>query len=276
MSVGPAAGGFLAARSFTALFVADALTSLAAAALLLAAIPRLRRAGLAAAGPAPGAAGSVQSPEELAAGDLTAAGAVEMAARRPRPAGAGVLADRTFLFFLAAVTVVLIVFFQHTSTMALFLVQTLGLSPAVYGLMFTLSTLQIVFLEVPLNGAMADWPLRRSLALGALLCGAGFGGLGLAHGIGGVAAAVVVFTFGEMILFPSASAYASRRAPAERRGAYMGAYSMSAAVAFAVGPWLGTVVLERWGPAVLWAACFVVASAGALMLARVDEVRPEP
>ncbi len=273
MSVGPAVGGFLAARSFTTLFVADALTSLAAAALLLAAIPRLRRAGLASAGPA-GSPAAVQAPEELAAGDLTAGGAAEMAARRP--ADAGVLADRAFLFFLAAVTVVLIVFFQHTSTMALFLVQTLGLSPAVYGLMFTLSTLQIVFLEVPLNGAMADWPLRRSLSLGAFLCGVGFGGLGLAHGVFGVTAAVVTFTCGEMILFPSSSAYASHRAPAARRGAYMGAYSMSAAIAFAIGPWLGTVVLASWGPAVLWAACFVVAAGGALMLARTGEVSPLP
>jgi MFS family permease len=272
MSVGPAVGGLLAARSFRGLFVVDALTTLAAAGLILAAIPRLRRAAPGAASPHLSAAEGVQPPEELAAGDLV--GAEPGAPQAPQLAGAGVLADRAFLSFLAAVTLVLIVFFQHASTMPLFMVRTLGLSPAAYGLMFTLSTLQIVFLEVPLNGAMAGWPLRRSLALGGLLCGLGFGGLSLAHGVRGVTAAVVTFTFGEMILFPSSSAYASRRAPAARRGAYMGAYSMSAAIAFAVGPWLGTAVLARWGPAALWAACFAVSALGALMLARVEEERP--
>jgi len=267
MSVGPAVGGLLAARSFTALFVVDALTSLASAGLILAAIPRLRREAPAAAAAAHLDAAAIAPPEEVAAADLggTAPGG---------PAGPGVLADRPFLLFLAAVTIVLVVFFQHTSAMPLFMVQTLGLSPAVYGLMFTLSTLQIVFFEVPLTGAMADWPLRRSLVLGSMLCALGFGGLGLARGVWGVTAAVVAFTCGEMILFPSSSAYASQRAPALRRGAYMGAYSMSAAVAFALGPWLGTAVFARWGAPALWAGCFVVGALGALLFARIEERRP--
>lgn len=268
MSVGPAVGGLLAARSFSALFVVDAVTSLASAGLILAAIPRLRRAGA-----APHTAGSrsgveaVEPPEEVAAADLS--GAAPGA-----PAGPGVLADRPFLLFLAAVTMVLVVFFQHMSAMPLFMVQTLRLSPAVYGVMFTLSTLQIVLFEVPLNGAMADWPLRRSLALGSVLCALGFGGMGLARGVWGIAVAVVAFTCGEMVLFPSSSAYASQRAPAGRRGAYMGAYSMAAAVAFALGPWLGTAVFARWGAGTLWAGCFALGLLAALTFARIDERQP--
>ncbi len=275
MSVGPAVGGLLAARSFSALFVADALTSLASAGLLLAAIPRLRRAGpLTLARPAgrilqPAA---VEPPEEVEAADLSGA-ASTVRGGAAGPTEPGVLADRPFLLFLAAVTLVLVVFFQHLSAMPLFMVQALRLSPAVYGLMFTLSTLQIVFFEVPLTGALADWPLHRSLVVGALLCAAGFGGMGLARGVLGVAAAVATFTGGEMILFPSSSAYASQRAPEARRGAYMGAYSMAAAVAFAVGPWLGTAVFARWGPGVLWASCFAVGLA-ALLFARLEERRP--
>lgn len=278
MSVGPAVGGLLAARSFTGLFVVDALTSLASAGLLLAAIPRLRRAGRgrpAAARPA--GIETIEPPEEVAAADLSGAGSLD---GRGGPAGLGgparlgVLADRPFLLFLAAVTIVLIVFFQHLSAMPLFMVQALGLSTAVYGLMFTLSTLQIVFFEVPLTSATAHWPFGRSLVLGALLCAVGFGGMGLARGAWGVAAAVVAFTCGEMILFPSSSAYASQRAPEARRGAYMGAYSMAAAIAFAVGPWLGTAVFARWGPATLWASCFVLGVLGALLFARIEEPRP--
>jgi len=257
MSVGPAVGGLLATRSFTALFWVDALTSLAAGSFLLAALPRLRRAGTLPPSRREGAAAG-------SAGDAPAG-----------TASGSVLADRAFLYFLIGVTVVLVVFFQHASSMPLFMVQTLGLSPAVYGLMFTLNTAAIVLFEVPLNGAMAAWPFQRSLALGALFTALGFGGLGLARGVGGVAIATSTFTLGEMILFPSSSAYAAHLAPAGRRGAYMGAYSMTAAIAFALGPWAGTAVLARWGPTALWSACFAVCLLGALLFASLRRLRPD-
>lgn len=85
---------------------------------------------------------------------------------------------------------------------------------------------------------------------------------GLPRGVWALSAAtVVVWTAGEMILFPSMAAYMADVAPAERRGEYMGAYNMSFAVAFALAPWGGTVVLERFGGSVLWAA---VAACGVL------------
>jgi len=266
MSVGPAVGGLLIARSIHALFFADAVTSLAAGALLLAALPRLRRLAPSTRAPTDAAAAAEAAEAELATGAV------------PLPVEAGapgsVLADRTFLGFLLAMTIVLAVFFQHLSALPLFMVRNLGLSPAVYGLMFTINTLLIVLLEVPLNAAMADWPLARSLSLGSLVTALGFGGIGLTHEVWGVLSMTIVFTFGEMILFPSASSYASQRAPAGRRGAYMGAFSMTAAIAFAAGPWAGTAVLARWGPAVLWGACFVAAGLGAVMLARLAEPAP--
>jgi MFS family permease len=174
-------------------------------------------------------------------------------------------------------TLVTVVFFQHNSTMPLYLVRTLGLSTAVYGLMFTLSTAIIVLLEVPLNGAMAAWPYHRSLALGALLSGLGFGGLALVSSAWGVAATVVVWTFGEMILFPTASAYAAQFAPPERQGAYMGVFSMSIAAAFALGPWAGTRILEAWGGQAVWGGALLcgLLAAGLFWRMREPEAPPE-
>ncbi|HTQ78595.1 MAG TPA: MFS transporter [Thermoanaerobaculia bacterium] len=248
VSVGPALGGFLVGRSFGFLFMIDASTSLAAGLVLLLMAPRLgltRRAAAASASPA----------------DLNSPTAV----RSP-------FLDRRFLLFLVVNLLVTVVFFQHNSTMPLYLVRTLGLSPAVYGLMFTLNTLIIVAIEVPLNGGMADWPFRRSLALGALLCGLGFGGLGLVSTALGVSATVVVWTFGEMITFPTAAAYAAQCAPADRQGAYMGAYSMSSAAAFAVGPWAGTRILETFGGGAVWTATFLCGAVAAILY----RLLPEP
>jgi len=39
-------------------------------------------------------------------------------------------------------------------------------------------------------------------------------------------------------------------------------------LAFAIGPWAGTVVLERWGGPALWAGAFLAALLSAILLSR--------
>jgi predicted MFS family arabinose efflux permease len=48
----------------------------------------------------------------------------------------------------------------------------------------------------------------------------------------------------------------------------MGLYMMAFNVAFAVGPWAGTVVLERWGGPTLWTGAFLAALVSAILLSR--------
>jgi MFS family permease len=168
-----------------------------------------------------------------------------------------------------------LVFFQFTSTLPLFLVRYLHFPESVYGTIFTVNTLLIVALEVPLNMAMEHWTHRHTLMLGAFLYAAGFGSYALV-GIApigktaGVFAAVVIWTFGEMILMPGSSAYAAELAPPERRGEYMGLYTMSFNVAFAVGPWLGASILGKWGATTVWGAAFVSGCISTLMMSRTE------
>ena len=179
------------------------------------------------------------------------------------------------LYFLAALIPVQLVFFQFTSTLPLFLVRYLHFPESVYGTIFTVNTLLIVALEVPLNTAMATWTHRQTLMLGAFLYAVGFGSYALV-GImpfgqtAGVFAAVVIWTFGEMILMPGSSAYAAEIAPPERRGEYMGLYTMSFNIAFAVGPWLGASVLGKWGATTVWGAAFVLGCISTLLMSRTE------
>jgi MFS family permease len=181
---------------------------------------------------------------------------------------AGVLRDHAMLFFLASVVLVSAVFFQHLGPMPLFLVRDLHLRESTFGMLFAVNTLLIVLLEVPLNLATAHWAHRTSLVVGAVLATAGFAGLGLVTGVWSAAVTVVVWTFGEMILFPSMSSYVADVAPARRRGEYMGAYSMAFGIGFTVGPGLGTWVMDRHGPGALWSGVAVVGLAAAGMMAR--------
>jgi predicted MFS family arabinose efflux permease len=245
MSIGPALGGFLATVSFRSLFLVNGTCSLAAGVLLLLAMRR-----------APAHRGHAESEP---------GGPVELPSKRA-------WADSRLLFFLCAIFPVAIVFFQHMSSMPLYLVRDLHLSELDYGLFFTINTLLIVLLEVPINSATAHWSHRRTLAIGAFLSGAGFGALAFAWDFRSVAATVVIWTFGEMFLFPSLAAYVTDIAPRARSGEYMGLTQMAMSLAFAVGPWAGTAMLEKFGGRTLWLACFVLGLAGTSMLLRLKGV----
>src|SRR5262249_30185629 len=154
MAIGPAVGGVLATLSFRYLFLADGATSIAAGVVLaLAALPARRRS-------APAGAHSTKTRIRL----TTAAHA-----------------DPRFLSFLAGGLPVTIIFFQHIPSMPLYIVRDLFLSPKTFGLLFSLNCLLICVFEIPLNAATAHWPHRRTLAIGAVLSGAGFGAMAFAH-----------------------------------------------------------------------------------------------
>jgi MFS family permease len=238
MSIGPALGGFLATVSFRALFAVDAVTTLIAGAVL------------------------ALTPWRAFSGVNSEATNREGETIGP----ATIFHDTMFLVFLGGVFLVGIVFFQHESALPLYLVQYLSLSPAFYGLLFTINTLLIVALEVPLNTATAHWSNTRLLIIGCVLFAIGFGALGVIASPSGVIATVVVWTFGEMMLFPALSAHMGEIAPENRRGAYMGAYSMSLSLALTVGPWMGTQLLSLFGPVVVWTVMFVLGALAALLM----------
>jgi len=239
MSIGPALGGFLATVSFRAMFAVDAVTTLLAGAVL--ALTPWRAFS--------GVNSEARNREGESVGPAT------------------ILHDGSFLIFLCGVFFVGVVFFQHESALPLYLVQYLSLSPAFYGMLFTINTLLIVALEVPLTTATAHWPNTRSLIIGCLLFAVGFGALGVIASPSGVIATVVVWTFGEMLLFPAMSTHMAEIAPENRRGAYMGAYSMSLSIALTLGPWMGTQLLASFGPVTAWSVMFALGALAALLMA---------
>lgn len=243
MSIGPAAAGFIAAHSYFWIFMIDAFTTLAAAAVLI----WMR----------------FDSPHRHVSEEKDSPSLISSLA----------LDDRRMVLFMSGILLVGIVFFQIEGPLPLFLVEDLKLSPAFYGGLFSLNTVMIVFLEVPLNAATAHWPHRTGLALGALLFAVGSGAWGISHGPIAVTAAMVVWTFGEMMLFPQAAAYVAEIAPPARRGAYMGAYMLAFSVAFSFAPWLGTSTYSHFGARFLWVGVLVVGVVSALIMMSVRNSR---
>ncbi|MEA2766728.1 MAG: hypothetical protein QOK07_3132 [Gemmatimonadaceae bacterium] len=238
MSIGPALGGFLATVSFRAMFVVDAVTTLLAGAVLSLTAWRLSTGGR-----------DAQSESDETHLEVRS-----------------ILRDRRLAIFLVGSVLVGIVFFQHESALPLYMVEYLHMSPAFYGMLFTINTLLIVALEVPLNSATSRWPNTWSLVIGSLLFAVGFGGLAFVSSAAGVTGLVIVWTFGEMMLFPAMAAHLGEVAPPSLRGTYMGAYSMSLSVALTLGPWLGTQLLATTGPAGVWSIMFALGVLAAVLM----------
>ena len=232
MSIGPVIGGFLTLINFHYLFYANAFASIAAGIYL----------------------SSVKwsSTEEGESEKTNSEPIVAISQMR-----SAILSDKGFLFFLFAVIPANLVFFQHLGALPLYIVNDLGFTTAAFGLFGAINTVLIILVEVPLNNWMANTSYRKSLMIGAMLAGIGFGSFALSTNAITIAISIIIFTFGEMIFFPTTAAYTSEIAPLKRRGEYMGYYQMTFSFAFSAGPWLGTVVYENYGSIILWSGAFV-------------------
>jgi MFS family permease len=239
MSIGPAVGGFLAVVSFPLIFIVDGLTSLAASGLLSILLWYRHRA--ARENPMPGHAAEHSS------------------ARTTRL----VWHHRAAMVLFLAVFLVNAVFTQHEGALPVFLVRDLHFRESFYGLLFVVNTLTIVVVEVPLNLAMAHWSPRRVIPIAAVLIATGFGALAFARTPLAIVGTVVIWTFGEMMLFPTVTSYIAELAPSGRTGEYMGVLSATFSLALIVGPWAGGAVLDHFGAVPLWAGSFACAALGA-------------
>ncbi len=230
MSIGPVIGGFLSAINFSLLFYVNGVTSILAGIFLMLAPVNPRQAQK----------------------DLSADKNSEKNIIRERSA----LKDKTFLFYMLALIPVELVFFQFLGGLPLYIVDQLKYSTASFGILMAINTVLIILIEVPLNNAMALWDDRKSLALGAFLCSLGYGAMIFSSNIILLVATIIIWTFGEMIFFPSAASYTALLSPDSRRGEYMGFFQMTFSFSLMMGPWIGTLILGHLGSSVLWAGAF--------------------
>jgi MFS family permease len=116
----------------------------------------------------------------------------------------------------------------------------------------------VVILQPLLSARMAQHDGARVLALSALLIGLGYGLNALAGSLPAYLAGAALYTTGEVLGFPVASAIVADLAPLDLRARYQGAYAMTWGLAFTISPLLGGEVLHRLGGQTLWLGCLAV------------------
>lgn len=229
---GPAVGGLLAGYSFVWIFVGDAVTSVAFGIVALTALPRDRRLS-----------------------HSTAA----------RSVGFGpVLKDRSFVLFLVASLLGALVYFQSTSTFAL-QVKAYGFSDAVYGMLISLNGLVVLLLELPITSLTQRPKAYSTMMLGLVMVGGGFFAVSFGSALWLLVLSVVVWTLGEIVYAPVASAFVADSAPEDLRGRYQGAWGVTYGLGLVLGPSLGSFIFSK-NPVTLWTVCLVVSGSAAAIL----------
>jgi MFS family permease len=157
-----------------------------------------------------------------------------------------VAADRPFVVF-AAVSVLLVLSIGHLgSTLSVFAVDRLGFSTAQYGLLLTTNGLLVALFQYPVTRTVSRMTRAGGLVLGSLLYVIGYGSLGWFKSFDLVLLTIVLITAGEVTLAPISSAVVAESAPPDKRGRYMGFFTLSQTMGQSLSPLLGGVLLDAF------------------------------
>jgi MFS family permease len=182
-------------------------------------------------------------------------------AQQARQSGQGslavVLRDRPFLLLLGTFLLLGVVLQEPIVTLPLAMTRS-GLSAADYGAAMTMNGLTIALLQIPVTRLVSRLPPRAALVLASLLVGVGMGATAEARGVLGYGATVVLWTLGEIIVWPTYMERVAALAPVGMQGRYQGCFTMMYSIAVAVAPVLSSQAIQRYGIPVVWAGCLVL------------------
>jgi MFS family permease len=133
-----------------------------------------------------------------------------------------------------------------------------GLGPAQYGLVIAVNGFLIVLVSIPISNLAGHWPRFEAMAAAAIFLGLGFGSTALANTFPLFALSVSIWTLGEIIASAVAPAIIADLAPVELRGLYQGIYGSAWGLSFFIGPLLGGWVYEHLGGSILWTGCLLL------------------
>ncbi|HET7502560.1 MAG TPA: MFS transporter [Kofleriaceae bacterium] len=242
LAIGFAVGGVVPDRYLWLLFVVDAGTTFACAALIAWRVPETRPA---AAHHEPALRGLVR-----------------------------VATDRPFLVFACLHLAALVVFTQFQLGLPLDM-KAHGHGSRSFAWLMAFNCAGVVAIQPWLTQRLRRFDGSRLLAISSALFGLGYGlnalvpalarslsdlGLGGAHpwGLALYLAGAALWTVGEVVGFPVASTLVADLAPVALRGRYQGAFAMVWGLSMALSPILGGQGIDQIGAPALWALCLGV------------------
>jgi MFS family permease len=143
-----------------------------------------------------------------------------------------------------------------------------GIQEALYGWIPTTNALMCVFVQYPVTKITRKYATLPILGTGMLIYALGAGSVALMSSFWGFWLSMVILTFGELTLVPTASKYVADLAPANLRG-----------MARTLAPIIGGFLNDNIAPRAIWVGGLLVgltSTLGIFLLSRVSAQRTAP
>jgi MFS family permease len=225
---GTAMGGFIAARSFFALFVIDAVVSCIVAALIYRLLPETKP----------------QVREEAGRGEESLWETVK--------GYRVVVRDFAFVAFILSGMLALIIYQQQYGSFAVYLRDTHGIDSKGYGVILSITGLEVVLLQFWISRMIRYRPPFLMMTLGAGIFALGIFMYGMVTGFVMFVIAAIIVCFGEMFYFPTSQVIAAGFAPKDMRGRYMAVSGFVWSIPSTLGPGAAGYILDNYDPHLLW------------------------
>jgi MFS family permease len=246
IAIGPAAGGFLASRSYTYAFIGAASGMLFYSLLLFF---RARET-------------------------LSRSYEVERQLGQDSLAGyERIFRDRPYILFALLVGAGLIAPSMLWSLMAVYTKQNFNLSESLFGWLPTTNALMCVFVQMFVTRVSRRFRPLPVIVIGMLTYALGVGSVALMKEFWGFWASMVWMTFGELILIPTVSKYIADLAPVDMRGRYMSFYWFAWGIARASAPLIGGFLNDNISPRSIWIGGLIIGLASTIGLTIFSRLR---
>ena len=163
--------------------------------------------------------------------------------------------DSTYLIFIAMLFVFAMCFFQLFTTIPVFYKEQFHLSVFFIGMVMAMNGLIIAFFEMIIIFRLEGRrPHLHFISIGVVLIGLSYIILNLFfinYALLAVASMLLI-SIGEMLSMPFMNSYWILRTERNNRGQYAALFTVAWALAQATGPFIGSLIAEKWGFKSLW------------------------
>ena len=228
VTIGPAIGGYMASRSFEALFFADVVISLLVAVFVFFFLPETRP--------------QVSNPEKHQ----------EETFKQAMQGYGQVLKDKVYMAFILVSILSVLMYFNMNSSLSVYLVNHRGFTSGQFGYLLSLNAIMVVVLQMAFTRFTAKWKPMLAIAIGNVLYVIGFSMYGYINSYSMCLLAMVIITIGEMITAPKEQAIVADFAPEHMRGRYMAIRSFAWIIPVAIAPLGAGLIMDNLDPRILW------------------------
>ena len=227
-ALGPAMGGFLATRSYDLAFYGAAIGFTTYSLLLL-----------------------FQARETLVITEQADSG-TRLTAPVVLQSYTRVFQDKRYLIFVALVSLGLIAPTMLWILMPVYAKTNYGIPEALYGWIPTTNAIMCVFIQYFVTQITRRHNTLPVVGVGILIYAIGAGSVAVMSSFWGFWLSMVILTFGELTLVPTASKYVADIAPADLRGRYMSIYWLGWGLARTLSPVIGGFINDNISPRAIW------------------------